>query len=263
MSAPSPTLLNRLLELASHPGMPVEHDWVEQASRELPCCPLPGLLHLMRHGADQDPALLNRVALAMPDRAALARLVSHDAAALARLTPPAEPPVATPDTDTTIEQFLQNYGHSDQHEIDALTQAIFHPQPDYADVLAAQERHEQQGDTPGHSDDDDEQDRLINNFLAGTLQDAQQAAQVPAQPLVDSASRAEIAHAPIAEPTETDDSMLSESLAKMYIARHKYQQALEIIERINLKFPEKSIYFADQIRFLRKLVLIQNINNTK
>ena len=49
--------------------------------------------------------------------------------------------------------------------------------------------------------------------------------------------------------------MLSESLAKMYIQRRNYAKALEIIENINLNFPEKSIYFADQIRFLRKLVL--------
>ncbi len=61
--------------------------------------------------------------------------------------------------------------------------------------------------------------------------------------------------------TVSDASMLSESLAKMYIARGKYSKALEIIESINLNFPEKSIYFADQIRFLRKLVLNETVKN--
>ena len=36
---------------------------------------------------------------------------------------------------------------------------------------------------------------------------------------------------------------------------HNYQPALEIIMQLNLNNPEKSIYFADQIRFLRKLIL--------
>ena len=75
--------------------------------------------------------------------------------------------------------------------------------------------------------------------------------------------KAEIADQAIDNPTQTDDSMLSESLAKMYIAQHKYSQALEIIERINLKYPEKSIYFADQIRFLTKLVLNETLNDKK
>jgi len=69
------------------------------------------------------------------------------------------------------------------------------------------------------------------------------------------------AHDNVDNSTQNDDSMLSESLAKMYISRHKYSKALEIIESINLNFPEKSIYFADQIRFLRKLVLIETLKN--
>ena len=72
---------------------------------------------------------------------------------------------------------------------------------------------------------------------------------------IDEHDVAEIADTPIEQPVERDDSMLSESLAKMYIKRRNYSKALEIIENINLNFPEKSIYFADQIRFLRKLVL--------
>ena len=75
--------------------------------------------------------------------------------------------------------------------------------------------------------------------------------------------KAEIAEETIDNPTKTDDSMLSERLAKMYIARHKYSQALEIIKGLSLKYPEKSIYFADQIRFLAKLVLNETLNDKK
>ena len=45
------------------------------------------------------------------------------------------------------------------------------------------------------------------------------------------------------------------ALAKIYIKQRRYGKALEIIRKLNLKYPKKSIYFADQIRFLEKLVI--------
>ncbi|MFC2457437.1 MAG: tetratricopeptide repeat protein, partial [Prevotella intermedia] len=39
----------------------------------------------------------------------------------------------------------------------------------------------------------------------------------------------------------------------------RYSKALEIIQRLNLLYPKKNRYFADQIRFLEKLI----INNNK
>jgi len=53
---------------------------------------------------------------------------------------------------------------------------------------------------------------------------------------------------------ELDDSYFTETLAKIYIKQHRYAKALEIIRKLNLKYPKKNIYFADQIRFLEKLV---------
>jgi len=57
-----------------------------------------------------------------------------------------------------------------------------------------------------------------------------------------------------------DDACLTETLAKIYIKQHRYVKALEIIRRLNLKNPKKSAYFADQMRFLEKLI-INNKNN--
>lgn len=54
---------------------------------------------------------------------------------------------------------------------------------------------------------------------------------------------------------QEDDGFLTETLAKIYIKQGRYSKALEILYRINLNFPEKSHYFADQIRFLQKLVV--------
>ncbi|MDE6469309.1 MAG: hypothetical protein K2L28_10500, partial [Muribaculaceae bacterium] len=60
-----------------------------------------------------------------------------------------------------------------------------------------------------------------------------------------------------AHPDHSDDSLLSESLAKIFIKRGRYEKAYEIISGLNLKFPKKSAYFADQLRFLHKLIINQ------
>ena len=52
-----------------------------------------------------------------------------------------------------------------------------------------------------------------------------------------------------------DEAFLTESLAKIYIKQKRYSKALEIIKKLSLKYPEKNIYFADQIRFLVKLII--------
>lgn len=58
-----------------------------------------------------------------------------------------------------------------------------------------------------------------------------------------------------------DDTFLTETLAQIYIKQKKYEEALTIIKRLSLNFPKKSIYFADQIRFLE--YLIYNDKNKK
>ena len=60
---------------------------------------------------------------------------------------------------------------------------------------------------------------------------------------------------------DIDEGYFTETLAKIYIKQGKYAKALEIIQRLNLNYPKKNAYFADQIRFLKKL--IANNNNNK
>ena len=52
-----------------------------------------------------------------------------------------------------------------------------------------------------------------------------------------------------------DESYFTETLAKIYVKQQRYSKALEIIKRLNLKYPKKNAYFADQIRFLEKLII--------
>jgi hypothetical protein len=231
-------------------------EWLDEALEHYPYFALPALLYLKQHGieGDDNRAILDRLALVTPDRQALAMQLGVSAQLFASFYPEPLQQQATPGTDEAIDQFLNTFGSTSSKEIEAINNAIFNPTPDYADVLAAQERDE--GGTADATDlDMSHDDELINKFIAQERErEKRQSLSVPQQH-VEPAAAAEIAHTPIAEPKPQDDSMLSESLAKMYISRGKYSKALEIIENINLKFPEKSIYFADQIRFLRKLVL--------
>ena len=58
----------------------------------------------------------------------------------------------------------------------------------------------------------------------------------------------------IQEDEAPENSFFTETLAAIYIKQGKYDKALEIIRRLCLEYPNKNRYFADQIRFLEKLV---------
>ncbi len=61
------------------------------------------------------------------------------------------------------------------------------------------------------------------------------------------------------EEKSDEEGVNTETMARIYIKQGNYSKALEIITQLSLDYPKKSIYFADQIRFLRKLI----INNSK
>jgi hypothetical protein len=52
-----------------------------------------------------------------------------------------------------------------------------------------------------------------------------------------------------------NDSYFTETLARIFIKQKRYEKALEIIRNLSLNYPEKNVYFADQIRFLEKLII--------
>lgn len=57
------------------------------------------------------------------------------------------------------------------------------------------------------------------------------------------------------EYDDEEESYFTETLAKIYVKQGKYYKAIEIIKKLNLKYPKKNVYFADQIRFLEKLII--------
>ncbi|MDY6800657.1 MAG: hypothetical protein SVU94_05470 [Bacteroidota bacterium] len=54
------------------------------------------------------------------------------------------------------------------------------------------------------------------------------------------------------ESTKEDDDLLTETLIKVYIAQGYIEKAIKSYEKLSLKYPEKSTYFADQIKKLKE-----------
>jgi hypothetical protein len=62
----------------------------------------------------------------------------------------------------------------------------------------------------------------------------------------------------LAKPfTKTSDSLMTETLAKVYVQQKNYKKAIQAYEILSLKNPEKSGFFADRIRAIQ-LLLDQN-----
>ena len=224
----------------------IDGDALDAVRNEYSYFVVPAILFLQQNKGKLDKdvkeEVLRSLALAFPDRTILHDLVGDDAGRFSGFYPPQEE-APTPDTDTTITSFLDRYGGNDDKELELLDRLIFNPvPPDYSQVL------EQEGVATDSNDPLAKAAEAFDNILA------QAKPQVPQeQPKVEPEEL-------VKEPEAADDSMLSESLAKIFIKQGKYTKALEIIKNISLKFPEKSIYFADQIRFLQKLILNDEIN---
>lgn len=219
---------------------------------------------MLRYGAatlspEQRRALSARVALTAPDSDVLRMLVDPDNEEEYTGFYPDTATDATPTTDAAIDKFIDTYGKPDPAEEELLTRLIFNPTPDYAQILAREEEKSQPSpdEAPAGS-----QDSLINDFI---LKSRANNGHFPSAQQPDTPSPAPAA-TPVQQPAQqpaADDSLLSESLAKIYIRQHRYAKAYEIISHLNLNFPEKSIYFADQLRFLQKLMLAEKHRTDK
>ncbi len=181
------------------------------------------------------------IAVGSADPTTLYRLTDRRAQEFENFYPP-EPEKERISTEDAITTFLRNYGNDSPEENELLEKLIFNPVPDYASVLSAQED-ESQTIAP-----DDDTSLKINAFIE-SHPDSRTHSDVPSP---------ETRHNDTTRPSAPQpDSLLSESLAKIYIKQRRYDKAFEIITQLSLNYPEKSCYFADQLRFLKKLIINQ------
>ncbi len=194
-----------------------------------------------------------RVALYSGDRASVISAIDPSGKGFASFYPP-EPEVRRPSTDSAIDTFLETYGHQSPEEDALLERMIFNPVPDYGEQLA---RAAAPSPAPGEQGG---QDSLIDAFLSKSTETPSAGEPVPV-------SRTTPAPAPPpppkSAPEPSQSSLLSESLAKIFIKQGRYERAYEIITNLSLNYPKKSIYFADQLRFLEKLIINQRCGERK
>ena len=259
------TLQENILLLLDNPQMQVDAQWVEEMGAKYPFFTLPASLILKRGGevsSQLREKMIQRLALNASDRDSLSMAIDVDGDFWAHFYPQEAKREAV-STNDAISTFLDNYGGNDPKEDEMLERLIFNPTPDYAQLLAEEEERSipEKVDISANS-----QDALINAFI---LKSKEQQGHYPA---INEELSLESKHEEVKEveatqvqspEATTDDSMLSESLAKIYIKQHKYSKAYEIIRNLSLNFPEKSIYFADQLRFLQKLIINQRYIQSK
>lgn len=56
------------------------------------------------------------------------------------------------------------------------------------------------------------------------------------------------------EEDNENDEFITETLSRIYLKQGHYQKAIDSFRRLSLKFPEKSVYFAQQIEEIKKLL---------
>ncbi len=139
-----------------------------------------------------------------------------------------------------IESFLHDQPQPDDHIADMSYS------PDYTTYLLQQmeEERAQHPDQAPPSHEDDRSSTLIDDFLA-------HADDTPLLPV--SSEEEPIGPSCSEEEKPLDESYFTETLAQIYIKQRRYDRAIEIIQRLSLKYPEKNVYFADRIAYIEQL----------
>lgn len=246
--------LKMLLDSARE-GAPLEPEVAERLLGEYPYLSVAASRALLSKNLtdNQRRRFQAAVALNAPDAKTLITLIDPDGFKFANFYPD-ENEDATPSTDNAIDTFLDTYGHGvDPKEEALLERLIFNPVPaDYSELLKS-ENNEPDEAPAEHS----EQDALLDAFLDSQGALHQEAKSVQKETDEDMQPKPEYHAKPDPE------APLSESLAKIFVKRQRYDKAYEIISQLSLNYPEKSVYFADQLRFLRKLIINQKYDKTK
>ena len=251
---------------------------IRQLSEAYPYCSTFTFLYLYNLSVAEDvryASELRRLAVLLPDRERLFRLVEGDRLSV-ELPEPEEP--AT-DSFDLIDHFLdaaltsgEDLPTGLQLETAALREEYFAGEEELSETAALSALLPERA--PAES---------VDSAASSPLEDALRTSSVEA------ASTASAATAPItsaatplgAEPTapsvrasspqpspsapsepharpsleaELEESLLSETLSKIYIQQQHYDKALRIIRALSLNYPEKNRFFADQIRFLERLI---------
>lgn len=208
---------------------------LEQIITAHPTYLLPRILYVLYLREQNDinyPGELRRLAYLMPNRKQLLRYFEPDSIPVVTET-------QTPDKEELEDNFIliDNYLAANAEKSELLPEIQLIGNDYFAGT---------QDTSPSPTKTPSKQDHIIDAFLQKTT-----AAPLPVEPIQSTYTLDNEE----TDDTLDDDAYFTETLAKIYIRQKKYEKALEIIKRISLKYPKKNSYFADQIRFLEKLIV--------
>ncbi len=210
---------------------------------------VPAIEELQNASGEERVALVRRIAAAVGDPTALRTIIGVDPEEFLSFYPDMKTPELS--TDDTIDSFIDRFGNPNT------------PKPtEVEDII-----------TPVAVPYDLSSLENLPELTNADLFPADLAPGIPSDPIQTEKPEPTQTEAPEPMQTEELDSdsnsspshasagrepSLSESLARIMIKNGNYQKALEIITEISLNNPKKSVYFADQIRFLKKLIALQS-----
>ena len=219
---------------------------------EYPYFALATMLYLKNLAQQQDPSFskeLERLAIRVPDRRSLFHWVVGEELAPDRTERPIME-ASAPDSFSLIDAFLTDHAEEEQTGRSVLFQPS--ASSDYLHWSLLQEQHPVEPEESNaaklrHQDLIDSfienEPHLVNN--RSLMEEKEEAKET----LPESIRQLE------EQPKSLEESCLTETLARIYIKQRRYEKALQIIQNLRLKYPEKNSYFADQIRFLQKLII--------
>ena len=251
---------------------------IRQLSEAYPYCSTFTFLYLYNLSVAEDvryASELRRLAVLLPDRERLFRLVEGDRLSV-ELPEPEEP--AT-DSFDLIDHFLdaaltsgEDLPTGLQLETAALREEYFAGEEELSEtaVLRALLPERAPAKSAASATSSPLEDALRTSSLeaasiasAATAPTASAATPLSAEPAAPSVRASapqpgsSVPSEPSARPSleaELEESLLSETLSKIYIQQQHYDKALRIIRALSLNYPEKNRFFADQIRFLERLI---------
>lgn len=244
--------MDSIVELINHPeqlNKDTLHELRELVAR-YPYYQAARLLFLQNLFLLHDPLFgeeLRKAALFMPDRRVLFQLIeakNHEIQSTPLHKETEETEEDTDRTQSLIDNFLRDTEEEQPTPRRKLTTAD--ATTDYASFLLQMDDAD-----PVTTEEESEVDRstaLIDDFIEKTPERIQ--LQETPEYVPEIANQEEGNN-----ENGEDEAYLTMTLAKIYIKQQRYEKALEIMRKVNLNNPKKNAYFADQIRFLQKLII--------